>query len=80
MTDFRSEKLRMMRDLAKKLNEDYANWLDDIVAGLLINGVLPHEIEVVEYRAAGKTCIRVRGVERYEWKAVFVDGPDRIDP
>lgn len=46
-----------------------ANELDDIIAGLLINGVARDEIEVRE--CPDKTLVCVRGVPRYELKVRF---------
>jgi hypothetical protein len=46
-----------------------ANEIEDIVAGLMINGVTKDEIEIQEH--PDKTIIVVRGVPRYEVTAKF---------
>jgi hypothetical protein len=44
-----------------------ANWLEDVLAGLLINGVEKSEIEIQE-RPENRTVVAVRGMLKYEWK------------
>jgi hypothetical protein len=41
------------------------NWLEDVMAGLLTNGVRIDEIKVQHY--PGRTVVTVRGVPKYEW-------------
>lgn len=42
-----------------------ANWLEDILAGLLINGVSQEDIEIRRHIGKLDTSVFVRGVERY---------------
>ncbi len=55
-----------IKALAIKIGRDHANWLDDILAGLLINGVSRSEIGI-EHHPGSRTVVRVRGVAKYEW-------------
>lgn len=52
---------------------DRAEWLEDILAGLLINGVRRDEVEVHHY-PDGLTSVVVRGERRYSYQIVVV-GP-----
>lgn len=45
------------------------NWLEDILAGLLINGVSMREVVICEYDR--RTIVEVRGVPRYEFIVTF---------
>lgn len=49
-----------------------ASWLEDVLAGLLINGVKKDEIEVQEHRG-NRTVVLVRGEPKYEW-TLRIDG------
>ena len=42
------------------------NWLEDVLAGLLTNGVRLGEFKIKHY--PDRTVVTVRGVPRYEWK------------
>jgi hypothetical protein len=53
----------------------YANWLDDIIAGLLINGVPKEDIEI-ERHPDLSTVVVVRGVPRYKFNLVTCDEVD----
>lgn len=44
-----------------------AAWLEDVLAGLLANGVRKDEIEIQE-RAGNHTVVCVRGEAKYEWR------------
>lgn len=66
--DWDAERQRLVSEAAG----EKANWLDDVIAGLMINGVTKGEIEVRECPEA--TRIAVRGVERYEFKIKFTIG------
>ena len=68
MIDWDAERRR----LATKAAGEKANWLDDVIAGLMVNGVTKDEIEIREYPDA--TRVAVRGVERYEFKITFKVG------
>ena len=48
-----------------------ADWLEDVLAGLLSNGVMRDEIEVQEY-PDHRTVVVVRGVAKYEWQLKFI--------
>ena len=63
MSWFEREK---MAKLAVEIASEKANWLDDVIGGLLINGVMANEIDVQEHPS--KTVVAVRGVPRYSWE------------
>lgn len=48
------------------------NWLEDIIAGLLINGVHQTEIEIKEWPNC-RTTVAVRGADKYEFKIKGLD-------
>lgn len=50
------------------------DWLEDVVAGLLANGVRIDEIDVQEH-PGNRTVVIVRGTPRYEWSVKFDDDP-----
>lgn len=60
----------MIERAATALARKRANALDDILAGLLINGVSRDDIEVQEYPGS-RIVVAVRGVPRYEITAKF---------
>jgi hypothetical protein len=45
-----------------------ADWLEDVLAGLLINGVAMTEIKLEEHPHENRTVVVVRGVPMYEWR------------
>ncbi len=52
-----------------------ADWLDDILAGLFINGIRKDAIEVQEHPGkdgtSGRTVVAVDGVPKYEFTMVI---------
>lgn len=50
------------------------DWLEDVLAGLLANGVRIDEVEVQEH-PGNRTVVAVRGTPRYEWSVKFDDEP-----
>ena len=48
-----------------------ADWLEDVLAGLLSSGVAREEIEVQEH-PDHRTVIVVRGVAKYEWQLKLI--------
>lgn len=51
------------RRVTFELNE----WMEDILAGLLVCGVKRDEI-AVQHHPRNRTVILVRGVQKYEWR------------
>lgn len=47
--------------------KERAGWLEDIAAGLIINGLRPDEVEIQEH-PDGRTVVAVRGVPKYEFR------------
>jgi hypothetical protein len=45
----------------------WTDWLEDVLAGLLINGVRLGDIKIKHY--PGRTVITVHGIPKYEWKS-----------
>lgn len=64
----------LIRRAVEKVAADKANWLDDVIGGLLINGVAKDEIHINEH--PDRTEVQVRGVPRYEFRWKFDDGSD----
>jgi hypothetical protein len=60
-----------VNQIAKAAFEARQEWLEDVLSGLLINDVLPHEIGV-EHWPGGVVKVRVRGEVKYEHKFAFV--------
>ena len=48
------------------------DWLEDVLAGLLANGVRIDDVEVQEH-PGNRTVVVVRGTPRYEWSVRFDD-------
>lgn len=46
-------------------------WAEDIVAGLLCNGVRRDEIKIITYVQSNTMQISVRGVVRYEHRIIY---------
>ncbi len=46
---------------------EQTEWLEDIAAGLLSNGVTPGEVEV-QYHPDLRIVVVVRGAPLYEWR------------
>lgn len=63
--DWKKERERIV----SKAASEKANWLDDVIGGLLINGVTKDEIAVMEF--PDRTVVQVRGVPRYEFRIKF---------
>ena len=55
-----------LQRIARQVSEAKANWLEDVIGGLLINGVTLGEIEIQEH--LGCTRVAVRGEPRYEFR------------
>lgn len=66
----------VMRQKATEMQFARAEWLDDVIAGLLAAGCLKSEIEVRSFRDDPlRTVVAVRGVPKYEWRGKFtIDG------
>lgn len=58
--------LEPWRELQKRCADDHAQWLEDILAGLLINGVAKEAIEVQHHDGGLRTVVLVNGVQKYE--------------
>lgn len=58
-------------EIARKASLELANQIEDALAGLLINGVCPGQIDVQIHPDC--TVICVDGIPRYEFKIVFND-------
>lgn len=52
------------------------DWLEDVLAGLLSNGVRIDEIDVQEH-PGNRTVVVVRGTPRYEWSVSFSEQEGR---
>jgi hypothetical protein len=52
----------------KEMTHDagWTNWLEDVLAGLLVNGVRLGDIKIKHF--PDRTVITVHGVPKYEWK------------
>ena len=61
------------REMARKAGATLSNAIEDVLAGLLINGVSPGSINVQEHPGC-RTIITVDGVPKYEFKLEFVGG------
>lgn len=57
----------VVADYVRRIEVDRANWLEDVLAGLLVAGVRQDEIEIQVHPADCKTVVAVRGVPKYEW-------------
>lgn len=60
----------MVNSKQRKIYADKLNWTEDVIAGLLSNGIGRDEI-VIDEHPGPRTVINVRGVPRYEWKLVL---------
>jgi len=60
----------VLREHVRTLIKARAEWLEDILAGLLINGIKPEEISVRD-TFGPKTEVWVRGKLRYTWNVVY---------
>lgn len=58
-----------VREIAREVTKRRAEWLEDVLAGLLSNGVAKDEIAVEEH--PDKCVVRVRGEARYERRLRF---------
>jgi len=50
----------------QRVREEQSDWLEDVLAGLLSNGVRHNEIRIQRY--TNRTIVTVRGVAKYELK------------
>jgi len=50
----------------QRVREEQSDWLEDVLAGLLSNGVRHNEIRI--HRYPNRTIVTVRGVAKYELK------------
>jgi hypothetical protein len=50
----------------RRVREEQSEWLEDILAGLLSNGLRHNEIQIHRHR--DRTVVTVRGVAKYELK------------
>jgi hypothetical protein len=50
----------------QRVREEQSDWLEDVLAGLLSNGVRHNEIRI--HRYPNRTVVTVRGVAKYELK------------
>jgi hypothetical protein len=50
----------------RRVREEQSDWLEDILAGLLSNGLRHNEIQIHRHR--DRTVVTVRGVAKYELK------------
>lgn len=50
-----------------------ADWLEDVIAGLMAAGVKQNEIEINDY-PNGRTIVTVRGEPKYQWKLEVAEG------
>jgi hypothetical protein len=53
-----------MSDIAR--DPGWTDWLEDVLAGLLVNGVRLGDIKIKHY--PDRTVITVHGAPKYEWK------------
>jgi hypothetical protein len=71
---FAKMRAKAVRDAA----EDHANWLDDVIAGLLINGVTKERIRVCQFRGQPNYWeVWIDGVPKYSYQMEFVIGGDK---
>lgn len=63
----RSEFGSLWREAMEQARQEKANWLEDVVSGLLVNGVQQKEIEIQEHPEM-VTVVLVRGLPKYEYK------------
>jgi hypothetical protein len=55
---------RLVANKVSEMNVARNDWLEDVLAGLLTNGVTTDEVEVLHH-ADGRLSVQVRSVERY---------------
>lgn len=56
-----------MKEVIENAIRDRAEWLEDVLAGMLAAGCDQSEIEVQEHPGS-RTIVCVRGEPKYEWK------------
>lgn len=56
-----------MDETVREAIKSRADWLEDVLAGLLINGVRREDIEIQEHPDC-RTVVAVRGEPKYEWR------------
>lgn len=54
----------MIDNTTEKIMEAQANWLEDVLAGLLINGVSVNDVDV-QYHPDNRIVVAVDGVPKY---------------
>jgi len=52
--------------IARSISDAKANWLEDVLAGLLSAGVAENEI-AIQHHPDNRTIVLVRGEPKYEW-------------
>ena len=70
--DIRAEFQDAIQKAARRAREAADDKLEDILAGLMVAGVRPDEIELREFRATGAREVAVRGEVKYR-----IEGPIR---
>lgn len=64
-----------------KAQREQSDWLEDVLAGLLINGVAQDDIEVLYFtHEPGRCVVRVCGVPKYEHRISFRSTDSRRSP
>jgi hypothetical protein len=61
----------------RRAREEQSDWLEDILAGLLSNGLRHNEIQIHRHR--DRTVVTVRGVAKYELK-LGANGGKSVEP
>lgn len=62
-------------DLIRQAIAAQANWLEDVLAGLLINGVTANEVEIREVQSnPSRMEVWVRGKLKYGYRTIWKDG------
>lgn len=68
--------MRSIREITTSAIAARSEWLEDVIAGLIINGVREDEITVADHNGLApsftqRTVVSVRGEPKYEWKLVL---------
>ena len=65
----------IVRAKAAEMQQARADWLEDVLAGLLAAGCTRDDIDVREFQSEPlRTVVAVRGEPKYEWRGVFKIG------
>lgn len=71
--------LERVQSKVREAQKEQAEWLEDVLAGLLCNGVQQNEIDVQYFLDdPGLTRVVVRGVQKYEHRIVVTAGGAKI--